>query len=83
MYVGNDRRRFVIATLYMTNGFFQVLLAKSVEEFGFKCNGGLHIACCPEVFEHLIWWLQQQEGAKKQHAIPEEVEFLGLEYHSR
>jgi SAUR family protein len=72
VYVGTERRRFVIATSYLTNGVFQVLLAKSAEEFGFRCDGGLRIACCPEVFEHLIWWLQQQEGAKTQHAVPEE-----------
>lgn len=83
VYVGTERRRFVIATSYLTNGVFQVLLAKSAEEFGFRCDGGLRIACCPEVFEQLIWWLQQQEGAKStQHAVAEEVELLGLKYYS-
>ena len=55
MYVGIDGRRFVIATSNLTNKVFQVLLAKSAKFFGFSCNGGMHIACCPEVFEHLIW----------------------------
>ena len=83
MYVGTEGRRFIIATLYLTNRVFQVLLVKSVEEFGFRCDGGLRIAYCLEVFEDLIWWLQQQEGAKTQHAILEEVELLGLEYYSK
>ena len=82
MYVGTKGRRVVIATSYLRNKVFQVLLAKSAEEFGFRCDGGMHNTCC-EVFEHLIWWLQQQEGAKTQHAIPEEVELLGLKYYSR
>ena len=83
MYVGTEGRRFVIATSYMTNGVPQVLLATSIEEFRFMCDGGMRIACCLEVFEHLKWWLQQQEGVKTQHAILEEVELFELKYYSK
>ena len=58
VYVGNERQRFVISTSYLTNSIFRALLAKSEEEFGFCCDGGLRIACNPGVFEHLLWWLQ-------------------------
>lgn len=58
VYVGKDRRRFVIPTSYLTNSVFRALLAKSEEEFGFCCDGGLRIACAPDVFEHLLWWLE-------------------------
>lgn len=58
VYVGKERRRFVIHTSYLNNNVFRELLAKSEEEFGFKCEGGLRIACSPDVFEHLLWWLE-------------------------
>lgn len=58
VYVGRERRRFVIPTSYLSNNVFRSLLAKSEEEFGYCCDGGLRIACAPDVFEHLIWWLE-------------------------
>lgn len=70
VYVGNERRRFVIHTSYLKHSVFRELLAKSEEEFGFKCEGGLRVACKPEVFEHLLWWL---EGATAQSAEDAEL----------
>lgn len=58
VYVGKERRRFVIPTSHLSNSVFRALLAKSEEEFGFCCDGGLRIACAPDVFEHLLWWLE-------------------------
>lgn len=72
VYVGKERRRFVIPTSYLTNSVFRALLAKSEEEFGFCCDGGLRIACTPDVFEHLLWWL---EGATPEFV--DEIEFTG------
>lgn len=63
VYVGKEQRRFVIPTSYLSNSVFRALLAKSEEEFGFCCDGGLRIACAPDVFEHLLWWL---EGANSE-----------------
>lgn len=62
VYVGQERRRFVIPTRYLSNPIFRALLAKSEEEFGLRCDGGLRIACAPDVFEHFLWWLEG-EGA--------------------
>lgn len=58
VYVGHERRRFVIPASYLTNTVFQSLLAKTAEEFGFRCDGGLRIACTPDVFEHYLWCLE-------------------------
>lgn len=58
VYVGEERRRFIIPTSYLTNSSFQALLAKSEEEYGLRCEGGLRIACPPDAFEHLLWSLQ-------------------------
>lgn len=77
VYVGIERRRFVIQTSFLTNSVFRALLAKSEEEFGFRCDGGLRIACAPDVFEHLLWWL---EGPTAQHEhVEEELELIGLD----
>jgi len=58
VYVGRERRRFVIPTAYLSNNTFRALLAKSEDEYGLRGDGGLRIACSPDVFEHFLWWLQ-------------------------
>lgn len=58
VYVGQERRRFVIPTTHLSNNIFRALLAKSEEEYGLRCDGGLQIACAPDVFEHFLWWLE-------------------------
>lgn len=58
VYAGKDRRRFVIPTAYLSNRIFRALLARSEEEYGLRCEGGLRIACNPDVFEHFLWWLK-------------------------
>jgi len=63
VYVGQERRRFVIPTRYLSNPIFRALLAKSEEEFGLRCDGGLRIACAPGVFEHFLWWLEGEGAA--------------------
>ncbi|XP_024398855.1 uncharacterized protein [Physcomitrium patens] len=75
VYVGKVQRRFVIPTSYLSNGVFRALLAKSEEEFGFCCDGGLRIACAPDVFEHLLWWLEGNS-----HEFVEETEAVGQDY---
>lgn len=72
VYVGKERRRFVIPTSYLSNSVFRALLARSEEEFGFCCEGGLRIACTPDVFEHLLWFL---EGATAEFV--EETNIMG------
>lgn len=57
VYVGTERKRFVINTEYLSHQLFKELLKKSEEEFGFDHQGGLTIACEPVVFEHLLWLL--------------------------
>lgn len=58
VYVGEKRRRFVIPTSYLSNSAFRALLEKSEDEYGLRCEGGLRIACTPDVFEHFLWWLE-------------------------
>lgn len=57
VYVGDERKRFVISTTYLNHQLFKALLKRSEEEFGFDHQGGLTIACEPVLFEHLLWLL--------------------------
>ncbi|KAJ7538508.1 hypothetical protein O6H91_11G051700 [Diphasiastrum complanatum] len=54
VYVGKEQRRFVIPTHYLNHPFFEFLLKKSEEEFGFCLDGGLVIPCEVEHFECLL-----------------------------
>lgn len=64
VYVGQERRRFVIPTAYLSNSNFRELLAKSAEEYGLRCEGGLRIACAPEAFQNFLWCLED-DGCKE------------------
>jgi len=54
VYVGDERHRFVIKAKILKHNVFRVVLAKSTEEFGYKHDGGLNIACDVAFFEHLM-----------------------------
>lgn len=55
VYVGKEKKRFVISTHFLSHRLFKSLLKRSEEEFGFVYQGGLAIACEPVLFEHLLW----------------------------
>lgn len=57
VYVGTERKRFVISTKYLSHQLFKELLKRSEEEFGYDHQGGLTIACETVLFEHLLWLL--------------------------
>ncbi|KAF5754646.1 putative small auxin-up RNA [Helianthus annuus] len=55
VYVGEiQRKRFVVPLSYLDQPFFQDLLRRSEEEYGFNHPmGGLTIPCCEEAFFRL------------------------------
>ncbi|XP_051149095.1 protein SMALL AUXIN UP-REGULATED RNA 12 [Andrographis paniculata] len=65
VYVGKERRRFIIPTSYLSDPLFKVLLEKVEEEFGYDNNGGLTIPCDTETFKYL---LQCMEHHRKDQA---------------
>lgn len=65
VYVGKDKKRFVISTNYLSHPLFKSLLKKSEEEFGFVYEGGLVIACEPVLFEHLLWIIGNDDPASQ------------------
>jgi len=55
VYVGAERRRFVVPTAYLGAPAFRRLLEKAEEEFGFHHHGGaLTIPCDTEAFKYIL-----------------------------
>ncbi|KAK1268775.1 Indole-3-acetic acid-induced protein ARG7 [Acorus gramineus] len=61
VYVGHERRRFVIPTKYLSLPFFVSLLKKAEEEFGFGSPSGLVLPCDPDSFEAVLKALGRDE----------------------
>ncbi|KAL8235157.1 hypothetical protein R6Q59_021257 [Mikania micrantha] len=54
VYVGAERRRFVIPTRFLNLHVFVSLLNKAEEEFGFQTTGGLVLPCDVATFKKLL-----------------------------
>ncbi|GMH18115.1 hypothetical protein Nepgr_019956 [Nepenthes gracilis] len=63
VYVGEELRRFIIPTSYLSHHLFTLLLAKAEEEYGFDHNGALTIPCETETFKYLLKCIEIQQNA--------------------
>ncbi|ONK61252.1 uncharacterized protein A4U43_C08F27780 [Asparagus officinalis] len=61
VYVGIERRRFVIPTAYLGLPVFKLLLEKAEEEFGFDHEGALTIPCEIETFKYILQVMEQHQ----------------------
>lgn len=61
VYVGIERRRFVIPTRFLNLPVFRALLNKAEEEFGFQKTGGLVLPCDVVFFKRLLKTLERNE----------------------
>ncbi|KAJ7966017.1 SAUR-like auxin-responsive family protein [Quillaja saponaria] len=52
--VGDELKRFIIPTEYLSHHAFQILLQEAEEEFGFQQSGVLRIPCEVPVFETIL-----------------------------
>ncbi|XP_022954048.1 auxin-responsive protein SAUR50-like [Cucurbita moschata] len=52
--VGEEHKRFVIPTHYLTHQAFRILLREAEEEFGFHQQGVLQIPCHVSVFQDIL-----------------------------
>lgn len=73
VYVGEERRRFVIKAKYLSHHVFKALLNKSAEEYGYEHKGGLEIACEVGFFEHLLYLLETNDPSLSSMEIDELV----------
>lgn len=61
VYVGPERRRFVIPTRFLNLPVFVDLLNQAEEEFGFKSSGGLTLPCETNFFTEILRFLEEDE----------------------
>ncbi|KAJ8472231.1 hypothetical protein OPV22_026574 [Ensete ventricosum] len=61
VYVGPERRRFVIPTRFLNLPVFAALLQRAEEEYGFQPAGGLSLPCNPAFFRWLLDALHRDE----------------------
>ncbi|KAK7251475.1 hypothetical protein RIF29_34713 [Crotalaria pallida] len=62
VYVGQERKRFVIPARFLNLPIFASLLKETEEEFGFCCNGGLVLPCEVGFFNHVVKYLNKDEN---------------------
>ncbi|XP_062029712.1 protein SMALL AUXIN UP-REGULATED RNA 51-like [Rosa rugosa] len=61
VYVGPERRRFVIPARFVNLPVFVGLLEKAAEEFGFETTGGLVLPCEVAFFKDILKFLEKDE----------------------
>lgn len=65
VYVGSERRRFVIPTRFLNLPVFASLLERAEEEYGFQPAGGLELPCDPAFFQWVVDALDRDEDRFK------------------
>ena len=75
IYVGCERKRFLIPTRFLSLPVFIALLDKAGEEYGFKLTGGIVLPCEVQFFTEVLKFLAKDE---KKYGGLELHEFLKL-----
>ncbi|MCO5595976.1 hypothetical protein L7F22_050028 [Adiantum nelumboides] len=61
LYVGEERRRFLVKASLINHPLFGLLLDKAKEEFGFEQKGPLNIPCEVAFFEHIMLLVESND----------------------
>lgn len=88
VYVGRERRRFVIDAHYLNNTLVRGLIEKSGDSYENNTHNataaagatdrhpdGLTIACEVVLFEHLLWLIETNDPEAKQMEVDELLDF--------
>ncbi|KAC9449881.1 hypothetical protein E3N88_11132 [Mikania micrantha] len=54
LYIGEERRRFVVPTSHLSHPLFKMLLDKASDEFGFEQKHGLVVPCSVTAFKEVV-----------------------------
>lgn len=54
VYVGDERKRFVVPTSCLSHPLFKILLAKASEEYGYEQQNGLAVPCSVVAFQEVV-----------------------------
>ncbi|XP_043711012.1 auxin-responsive protein SAUR50-like [Telopea speciosissima] len=71
VYVGLERKRFLIPTRYLNLPIFISLLQKAEEEFGYQAHGGLALPCDVGFFKELLKVLEKDEQSFRRLELDE------------
>lgn len=76
VYVGRERRRFIIDAHYLNNTLVRGLIEKSGEECGpDRPADDLTIACEVVLFEHLLWLIGNDDPNTRQTEVDELIDY--------
>ncbi|KAL7610268.1 auxin-responsive protein SAUR71 [Lactuca sativa] len=75
LYVGEERRRFVVHTAHLSHPLFQILLEKTAEEFGFVQKDKLVIPCTIDVFREVVRAVKCNNGKFDLRYLVEEINY--------
>ena len=64
VYVGEERRRFVVPTSFLSHPLFKMLLEKAYNEFGFQQRSGLAVPCSVATFQEVVSAVQCTNGTR-------------------
>ncbi|KAI3502213.1 hypothetical protein L1887_30245 [Cichorium endivia] len=78
LYVGEERRRFVVHTAYLSHPLFQMLLEKTAEEFGFVQQDRLVIPCSINVFREVVRAVKCNNGKFDLRYFVEEINYTAI-----
>ncbi|KNA12086.1 hypothetical protein SOVF_129150 [Spinacia oleracea] len=67
--VGEEMKRFVIPTKYLSHQAFSVLLKEAEEEFGYQKEGVLKIPCEVEVFENILKMVEEKNSSNAKQSL--------------
>ena len=62
LYIGEERRRFVVPMGYLSHPVFKMLLEKSSNEFGFTQKNGLVVPCSVNAFQEMVSVVESCNG---------------------
>ncbi|KAL3830115.1 hypothetical protein ACJIZ3_018917 [Penstemon smallii] len=79
VYVGTERRRFVIPTRFLNLPVFVDLLNQAEEEFGFQRTGGLVLPCKPGFFKEILRFLEEDEERFRGLGLEEFLNLVGFD----
>ncbi|CAL5387391.1 unnamed protein product [Camellia sinensis] len=62
VYAGEERRRFVVPTGFLSHPLFKMLLEKAYDEFGFEQRDGLVVPCSVAAFQEVNYQNRTRGG---------------------
>ncbi|CAN6472480.1 unnamed protein product [Victoria cruziana] len=82
VYVGPDKKRFVVKTEHANHPLFRMLLEEAESEYGFCSEGPIALPCDVDLFLRVLWEMDADEAVPRGRgcAFPTRKGFVGSGY---